>query len=754
MQRQAAAVDGEPGATAAGPAQLAGVVERVLFERNETGYRVLRVRAVGEADAVVVVGAMPPAEPGELIRAEGAWYLDKVWGRQFRAGSATLEQPTSEAGLVAYLASGRIKGLGEELARRLVDRFGAALGEVIEKEPARLREVEGVGPTLAARLHEAWTGHRRARETLVYLAGQGLSPARAGRVLEAYGQDAVALVSRDPYALARDIRGIGFATADEIALRIGVAADSPQRVGAALAEVLRRAGEEGHTAVPLAAARARLGEILRCPPEAVEAALARERQAGRLVLREGDGPAAAGGAPFLILGELDRAEDAIARRLAALAAGAPPWDADDPEGALARSERALGVALAPGQRDAIELAIRSKVLVVTGGPGTGKTTLVRGILAALGEPGLAVVLAAPTGRAARRLAESTGLQAGTLHRLLEADPERGRFRRNASRPVEADLVVVDEASMIDTFLLAALLDALPAAAALVLVGDVDQLPSIGPGQVLADVIEAGAVPVVRLTEIFRQAAESGIVRNAHRINRGEPPVFARGEEGGGGADEGALADFYGIRVATPESAEALLLDLVTRRVPERFGLDPLRGIQVLTPVNRGWMGTAALNELLRRRLNPDPGLSLTRGPTRFALGDKVMQIENDHEREVYNGDVGLVTAVDPKAQTLEVTVDGRALPYVADELDRLVLAYAVTVHKAQGSEYPAVVVPLLRQHGRMLRRNLLYTAITRARRLVVLLAEPDALERAVRNTSDLRRTTLLRARLSERGSRR
>lgn len=719
------------------PAPLAGVVDRVLFERPETGYRVLRVRAAGEVEPVVVVGNLPPAEPGELIRAEGAWYQDRTWGRQFRAASATVDAPASEAGLLAYLGSGRIKGVGEELARRLVEHFGQRLGEVIEREPLRLREVEGVGPKLADRLHEAWQGQRRARDTLVFLAEHGLSPARSGRILEAYGANAISTVSQDPYALARDIRGIGFATADEVALRLGIAADSPQRVGAAMAEVLRQAGDEGHTALPAGEARRRLGELLRADAATVDAGIARERRAGRLVEITADG------GDYLMLGELDHAEDTIAAHLVSQAAGVPPWEAVEPDTALARAGKALGVALAPSQEAAILQALRSKVLVVTGGPGTGKTTLVRGILAALDEPSLVVVLAAPTGRAARRLAESTGHEAGTLHRLLEADPERG-FRRNAGRPVEADLVIVDEASMIDTSLMAALLEALRAEAALVLVGDVDQLPSIGPGQVLADIIASQTLPVIALTEIFRQAAESGIVRNAHRINRGEPPAFARGEDG--------LGDFYGIRVTSPDGAEALLLELVTQRIPERFGLDPLTELQVLTPMNRGRLGTAALNELLQRRLNPDPPLTLTRGQSSFALGDKVMQLENDHEREVYNGDIGRVTAIDPHAQTLEVTMEGRPLRYAAEEIDRLALAYAVTVHKAQGSEYPAVVVPVLRQHGRMLRRNLLYTAITRARRLVVLLTEPEALERAVANTSDLRRTTLLRHRLASKGN--
>jgi exodeoxyribonuclease V alpha subunit len=711
---------------------LAGVVERVLFERPETGYRVLQVTAAGERQPVVVVGTLPPAEPGELIRAEGAWYNDRSWGRQFRAATATLDAPASEAGLVAYLGSGRIKGVGEELARRLVDLFGLRLGEVIEHEPLRLRDVEGVGPKLASRLQVAWQGHRRARDTLMFLAEQGFSPARANRILEAYGPQAIATIRQDPYALARDIRGVGFATADQVALKLGVAADSVQRIGAALAEVLRAACDDGHTALPIGDARERVGELLAAAPDAVAAAIERECRAGRLV------ELTDGGQTYLMLGELDRAEDLIARHLTALGAGDPSWRMPEAEQAIARSEAALGVELAPTQREAVRLAIRSKMLVITGGPGTGKTTLVRGVLAALDEEGVRALLAAPTGRAARRLTESTGREARTLHRLLEADPERG-FRRHGGRPLEADLVVVDEASMIDTALLAALLDALPTTTALLLVGDVDQLPSIGPGQVLGDLIASGAVPVVRLTEIFRQAAESGIVRNAHRINRGELPAFARAEDG--------PADCYGIRVAGPEDAEAKLLDLVMHRIPERFGLHPVNDVQVLTPVNRGRSGTHALNELLQAHLNPAPPLALTRGHARLALGDKVMQLENDYDREVYNGDVGRITAVDPRAQTLEVTVDGRRLSYAADELDRLAIAYAVTVHKAQGSEYPAVVVPLLRQHGRMLRRNLLYTAITRARRLVVLLTEPDALERAVRDTSGLRRTTLLRQRL-------
>lgn len=715
------------------PAVVTGVVERVLLHRAESGYTVLRLK-VGE-DWVVVVGEMPSAEPGELLRAQGHWIQDRVWGRQFRAKDVQLEQPASEEGLVAYLTAMRVKGVAEAGARRLVRHFGMELPQVIENTPERIAEIRGVGPKLVQRLTEAWREQRRGRDMLLFLASHGVGAARAARILETFGAETREKVMGDPYVLAREVKGIGFRTADEIALRLGLAPDAPQRLGAAVGEVLREAAGEGHTALPRGEVLERLGRLVPGAADgAAEAAVGCEVGHRRVAAREADGDT------FLATRELDRAEGRIASCLAALAQGEPPWSGTaEPEAALARAEAALGVSLAPTQAEAVRRALVSKLLIVTGGPGTGKTTIVRGILEALGDRPR-VLLAAPTGRAARRLAESTGREARTLHRLLEADPERG-FRRHAGRRLEGDLLVVDEASMVDTGLMAALLEALPPEAGLILVGDADQLPSVGPGQVLADLIAAGTVPVLRLTEVFRQAAESGIVRSAHRINRGEAPDFARG-------DESSLGDFYGIRVDGPEDAEAKLLDLLTHRIPGRFGLDPVADVQVITPVHRGPLGTRALNLLLQRHLNPEPGRALVRGEARFAPGDKVMQLENDYEREVYNGDVGRVARVDPEKGSVEAMIDGRPLRYAGEELDRLAPAYAVTVHKAQGSEYPAVVVPLLRQHGRMLRRNLLYTAITRARRLVVLLAEPAALERAVRDAGDQRRGTLLRHRLA------
>jgi exodeoxyribonuclease V alpha subunit len=709
-------------------AAIAGVVERVLLHRPETGYSVLRLLTLEQAP-VTVVGLMPQAEPGEFMRAEGSWYEDRVWGRQFRAESVRLDAPTSEEGLVAYLVSLQIKGVAEVGARRLVKRFGVELGEIIEKTPERLREVPGVGHKLVERIQAAWGEKQQGRELLLFLNTHGIRGGHAARILKTYGTRTREVVVGDPYLLAREVRGIGFRTADAIALKVGVPADSPQRLAAAVCEVLRLGALDGHTALPADALGHGVREMVSADESAIEAAVARELQAGRIVATS----------TYLALRELDAAERTIARRLRELARQGSPWPDLPLDAALARAEEALGIELAPAQREAIALALRRRLLVITGGPGTGKTTLVRGILAAIEGAGPRVLLAAPTGRAARRLADSTRHEASTLHRLLEADPERG-FRRHAGRQLDCDLLVVDETSMVDTQLMAGLLEALPPDAALLLVGDADQLPSIGPGQVLADLIASGTVPVLRLSEVFRQAAGSGIVRSAHRINQGQAPDFAHGEIGPG--------DLYGIRVESPADATAKLVDLVTERIPQRFGLDPMTGIQILTPVHRGPLGTKALNALLAARLNPSPTAMLTRGDTRLALGDKVMQLENDHEREVYNGDVGQIVGVDREVGALEVMMEGRRLHYTAEQVERLAPAFAVTVHKSQGSEYPAVVLPLLRQHGRMLRRNLLYTAVTRARRLCVLLTEPRALERAIMEAGDTQRITLLGQRLT------
>ncbi|WP_243389710.1 SF1B family DNA helicase RecD2 [Arboricoccus pini] len=714
---------------------LTGTVEKVAFRNAETGYTVLRLRTAIMPDLQTLVGRLQPLRPGDLVRATGTWKDDKAWGRQFEASEADIVASDVNAGIEAYLASGVVPGIGEELAKRVALHFGEKLADVLATRPERLQEVQGIGATLATRIADAWQREDKQRNLMVFFHGNGLGPAKARAIIEAYGEEAIAKVSDDPYALARDVRGFGFSSADDVARRLGIAPDASVRLVAALEEAMRQAADAGHTAVPKAILLADAAQLLALPRDAIEPAF---ESAIRLGLLRAEGE----NGQQIQLAALADAEDTIARRLGAIGSSPSAWAARlDPTGALAAADRSLGVELAPTQREAVKVALSAKITIITGGPGTGKTTLVRAILAAIdslaaraGESTVRVALAAPTGRAAKRLTESTGVEAKTLHRLLEADPGRG-FRRHAGRPLEVDLLVCDEMSMVDTNLMAALLDALPDDAALLLVGDADQLPSVGPGQVLDDLIRSGRVPTIRLTEIFRQASQSAIVTNAHAINEGRLPRFLHRDD--------ELGDFYGIRADTPEAVRERLVELVAKRIPQRFGLDPWTDVQVLSPMNRGPLGTQALNAVLRQCLNPEPIATVERGDIVFAVGDKVMQIENDYDREVYNGDLGRVTAIDRQARTLRAIIDSRELLYTFSDLSALAPAYAVTIHKAQGSEYPAVVLALGRQHGRMLRRRLLYTAITRARRLVVIVGDYQALERAVHDVGENGRRTLL-----------
>ena len=708
---------------------LSGLVERVVFHNPETGFCVLRVKLADQREPAAVVGECGAVAPGEVVRAEGQWQTNPSFGLQFRAQILSVVPPSTLEGIEAYLGSGMIKGIGRAMAAKLVQAFGAAVFDVIEREPARLREIPGIGRSLAERITAAWRDQRAVRDIMLFLHSHGLSPLRAARIFEAYGARAIQLVRANPYRLAQEIRGIGFASADQLAERLGIPKDSPFRLRAGLGFVLEEALGQGHSGLPQTELIERAARLLEVDPAALETALAGEVAAGALV------PDPVEGTPCLFLPWVHQAERAIAASLRRLAGGRPPWQIDDADAKVEAVERTLALRLAEGQRTALRMALTTKLGVITGGPGTGKTTLVEAILAGLAGTGVEVQLAAPTGRAARRLGESTGRDAKTLHRLLEAEPGRG-FRRNPERPLTCELLVVDEMSMVDVPLMQALLAALPDAAALLLVGDVDQLPSIGPGQVLADLIASARLPVVRLEQIFRQAAESRIVRNAHRINRGLLPELAR--------EADALSDFYAIKARDPVDGARLVLELVAERIPARFGVDRVEDIQVLCPTNRGELGARHLNETLQAALNPDAADKIERRGVTFALGDKVMQLENDYEREVYNGDLGRVTAIDRAQSQLLVTIDGRPLSYAFGELDRLMPAYAITVHKAQGSEYPVVVLPLARQHGRMLRRNLVYTAITRARRLVVLVVESGALELAIAGRPEPRRWSKLR----------
>ncbi len=713
---------------------VTGVIERVTFHSEESGFCVLRVRVRGRAVPVTVVGTLPAVSEGEWVDARGRWTIDARHGQQLRAVTLRTTHPDTPLGIETYLASNAVRGIGPMLAARLVRAFGADVFRVIEEEPDRLREVEGIGPARQAMITASWREQRAVREIMVFLHSHGVSAARAFRIYKTYGERAIETVQHDPYCLARDIRGIGFLSADRIAERLGIDRHCELRARAGLEWVLSELTNDGHCAYPLDELLERAAGMLEIPQPIVAAALAQSVREGRLVRRDVEG-----GRPLVYLAALDAAERGLASNLLALARGRHPCPRIDVDAAARWVEAKTGIALAAAQREALALATTAKVLVITGGPGVGKTTLVDAIVRVLAGKRLHLGLCAPTGRAAKRLAEATGREAKTIHRLLAVDPATGAFRHGPDAPLDLDVLVADETSMVDLPLAHALVRAVPRHAALVLVGDVDQLPSVGPGCVLRDVIDSGVVRVVRLTEVFRQAARSRIVASAHRVNRGLLPVrpAGSGEE---------ASDFYVVDQDDPARALELLVKLVTRSIPRRFSLRAFEDVQVLTPMQRGELGARNLNQVLQNALNPE-GPAVERYGWTFRAGDKVMQVENDYDRDVFNGDIGRIAAIDPSARTLTVRFDDREVAYTFDELDELSLAYAVTIHKAQGSEYPAVVIPLHTQHYPLLQRNLVYTGITRGRRLVVLVAAPRALAIAVRRVDAGARYTTLKERL-------
>ena len=712
---------------------LTGTLVRIKYASDNSAWSVAELQRDGAVGKTPIVGELFQAAPGERLRLVGSWVTDAKFGRQFRFQSYTSLVPATVDGIRKYLSSGLVDGIGDELARRLVDHFGAETLSVIEGDPGRLREVDGIGAKRAERIRAAYDKGRTVRDIMVFLHSNGVSTHFAGKIFEHYGEQAIRVVRSEPYRLARDIRGIGFLSADRIAREVGIAPDAPARAEAGLLHSLDSATSEGHVFVPATALVERTAELLEVDSELVERAVVALRQRRALAIETlPDGERAV----FPL--RLYHAERLVAEQLRARLAPPPRGLTSDEARRLARVEQGLGVALSRGQREAMRMAIVSPVLVVTGGPGTGKTTIVRGILSLLRGTERRVSLAAPTGRASRRLQEAAVHPAQTIHRLLEFSPKAGGFQRSDEQPLDCDAIIVDEASMLDIGLFHALLSAVPASAQLVLVGDADQLPSVGPGSVLGDLIASGCVPTVRLTEIFRQSQESAIVRNAHRILSGEdlePPA------------PGAKSDFYFIEKEAPEDVLAIVRRLLGERIPEGFGFDPILDVQVLAPMYRGILGTDHLNEQLQALLNPE-GRKVSFSGGRFRVGDRVMQIRNDYDKDVFNGDVGLVRRFDPEAKTMVVAFDGRLVEYTSADLHELVLAYAVSVHKSQGSEYPAVVLPVHTQHYVMLQRNLLYTGVTRGKKLVVLVGNRRGLQRAIRNDQMTRRWTRLAERLA------
>jgi exodeoxyribonuclease V alpha subunit len=712
---------------------IEGTVERVVYSGGDGAFTVARLKLEKGGDVVTVVGSLVGVPAGAVLRVSGRFETTARFGEQFRVERYTEVAPQTIDGLRRYLGSGLIKGIGPEFASRIVERFGIETLEILDRDPARISEVPGIGPSRARAIRQAWSAQREVRKVMVFLQGYGVSPAFAARIYKRYGAAAIARVRENPYRLAFDVWGIGFLSADKLAAALGVARDAPARAEAGVRHVLDDQGGNGHVFVPRPRLAQAAAALLELPEDSADQAIDRLARTGDVAIDASVVDDAR--APAVYEAALYRAECALAAGLRKLLAAPAPRTEIDRDRAIAWYERGAGISLARQQVEAVTTALAAKVAVITGGPGVGKTTIVRGIVSILEKKGVRVALAAPTGRAAKRLADATGAPASTLHRMLEWRPAEASFARNAARPLEHDLLIVDEASMLDVRLAADLVAALPPSARLVLVGDVDQLPSVGPGTVLADVIASGAVPVVRLTEIFRQAAESMIVVNAHRIHDGDMPDL------GGGA----ARDFFFLEHDDPAGAAELIRDLVTTRLPKKYGLAP-HDIQVLSPMHRGELGAGNLNQLLQAAMTARaPGVE--RGARSLRVGDKVMQIRNDYDKEVWNGDSGVIERIDADGDALHVRFDDRTIEYGIDELDTLALAYAATVHKAQGSEYPAVVVPVHTQHYVMLQRNLLYTAITRGKRLVVLVGTRKALALAVRNADVAARASGLANRL-------
>lgn len=713
---------------------LEGVLERVVFTNEENAWSVVKLAVAGQRDLVTAVGNLLGVQPGENLRLSGAWVNDPKYGKQFRVASYTTVVPGTLTGIEKYLGSGLIRGIGKVMASRLVKAFGMETLDVIENRPHRLTEVEGIGPKRSREILRAWSEQREIKEVMIFLQSHGVSTHYAIKIYKAYGPQATQLVRENPYRLAADVYGIGFKTADRIAAALGVPKDAPQRIEAGTLYLLGQGADRGHLYLPRQTLVEEAEKLLEAPADRVEQAIAALAETEQVVAEPLVDPAE----QAVYLKPLYNAESGIAARIRTLLVQPPLPIEIDLERALDWFEKRERIALAREQRQAIRSGLTRKVLIITGGPGTGKTTLVRGIVEILERKRQKVLLAAPTGRAAKRLAEATGGEAATLHRLLEFNPKTRQFERNREHPLSCDLLIIDEASMLDAVLAHHVLRAVPDHGRLILVGDVDQLPSVGPGRLLADLIRSEAVEVVRLTEIFRQAERSLIVVNAHRVNQGTMPILEAVDSDG---------DFFFLERKEPEEIVETIAQLVTRRVPAKFGFNPVEHIQVLTPMNRGPLGTENLNAVLRDLLNPE-GPMVTRGGHSLRVGDKVMQVRNNYDLEVFNGDIGRVHAVDEVDQIVTVSMDGREVAYDFGSIDELVLAYACSIHKSQGSEYPCVVIPLHTTHYVMLQRNLFYTALTRAKRLAILVGEERALRIAVGNRRVRTRFTRLAERLS------
>lgn len=708
---------------------LSGTVEHIVFHAEESGYTVCHIRVPEQKSLITVVGSCPAIWDGEMVSCTGKWDNHRVHGRQFAAQSIRCVPPTSARGIERYLGSGMIRGIGKVNARRLVKHFGEDTLKIIENESKRLEEVEGIGRKRRQMIRDSWIEQKAIRDIMIFLQGHGMGTAQSARIFRQYGENAVGVITENPYRLCSDIWGIGFKTADSVARSLGIPKDSEQRARAGLVYVLQTLTDEGHCYCPLAELILLSQDLLEIPAETVEAALVHEINQGA-VIQEVD---------RIYLKKLYEDECAVAGYLRRLQATAPRFRPIKTQNAVTWAQQRMHIQFAPQQIDALRMALKEKVSIITGGPGVGKTTIIRALVDVFNARRIPLALAAPTGRAAKRMSEATGIEALTVHRLLKYQPATHRFEYNSENPLSCQVLIIDEVSMVDLPLMHCILQALTDDACLILVGDADQLPSVGPGNVLRDMMLAEKITVCRMDTIYRQAEGSWIIRNAHHINHGEPLETPSGSQ---------QADFYFMETNTPEVVIDRMINIVTRRIPRKFGFNPLDDIQVLTPMRRGQLGTENLNTVLQQALNPD-GESIERFGRSYRSGDRVMQIRNNYDKEVFNGDIGRIRQVIQADQQLVVEFDGRVVTYQINEVDELIHAYACSIHKSQGSEYPVAVILLTTQHFKLLQRNLLYTAITRGKKLVCLIGSEKAVSLAIRNNEIRLRKTTLRDRIAD-----